>query len=372
MKDNFLYTVKFLFAPIIATCILLFANPYDNFKGIESFGLFFVVFVLVPILDFIFPPSIINPSTREEEEDIRKNKFFDMLVWIILPIQLLSVGMFLIEFHQRYNSESTLTLLGWTLSTGLLCGILGINVGHELGHRVNSWQRFIGKALLWTSLRMSFYIEHNWGHHQHVSTDADPASAKRNEMVYSFIPKSIFKTWLNSWVIQRNLLKKANKSFFSIYNDVLWYTIIQWGTLLAITIIFDWQTTLAFVCASFIGMSLLELVNYIEHYGLRREKDSNGKYERTLPIHSWNSNHAFSGAVLFNLSRHSDHHYIASRPYQILRNYDTVPNMPNGYAGMIVLSLFPPLWFYLMNKKVDQVMNLNKKGFTPTTMDSYA
>lgn len=357
MKNDYLYIWKFVNTPVIVLFVLLVINPYESFKGIYSYGLVFFIFGIVPLLDFLSPNSSVNPASTENE--LRKNKLFDILVLSILPIQLISIVIFLIEFHKRYETESVVTLIGWGVTTGIFCGIYGINVGHELGHRVKSWQRFAGKALLFTSLRMSFYIEHNWGHHAHVSTEKDPASAKRNEIVYFFVPKSIFKTWLNSWFIQRKLLKKRNASFFSIYNDILWYTIIQWGAIGLVAFVFDWQTALAFIGVAFVGMTLLELTNYIEHYGLRRNK-KNGKYERVLPIHSWNSNHSFSSAVLFNLSRHSDHHFISSKPYQILKSHDAAPNLPNGYAGMIVLALIPPLWFYVMNKKVDQIMSLEE------------
>ena len=381
MKNSFLYKAKFFLAPLVfiwfhfGSALVInsqfinsfidtrrFINHFYFEDGIKAFFIPFFIFVIVPIFDMITPPSKLNPSSKKEERELIESKIFDILVWFILPLQIAIISQFLIQFHANYSVESPLTLIGWVLSVGMSCGILGINVGHELGHRTNSWQRFVGKALLWTSLRMSFYIEHNWGHHTDVSTDKDPASAKRNEIVYLFIPKSIFKTWLNSWKIQKDLLKKRNVSFFSIYNDVFWYHIIQWGTLIAIALIFNWQTSLAFLGTSLVGMALLELVNYIEHYGLRREINENGKVERVMPIHSWNSNHSISGAVLFNLSRHSDHHYIASRPYQILRNYDTTPNMPTGYAGMIVLSLFPPLWFNLMNKKIDKLMSKENKN----------
>ena len=369
MKDSFIYKAKFFLAPVFLFTAHNIFSPYHA-KGLLTFVPIYFIFGLIPILDIIFPKSTINPSSKDEEIALSNNILFDILVWSALPIQLFFMFDFLQEFSANYKNQSVLTLLGWITTLGITCIIFGINVGHELGHRSNSWQRFIGKALLWTSLRMSFYIEHNWGHHTNVSTDKDPASAKKNEWVYTFIPKSIFMTWLNSWEIQRKLLKSRKASFFSIYNDVLWYTFIQWGTIIAIALVYDWQTAVGFVLAALFGMVVLECVNYIEHYGLRRTIGENGQPERVLPIHSWNSDHSFSGAGLFNLSRHSDHHYISSRPYQILRNYETVPNMPAGYAGMVVLSLVPPLWFYVMNKRVDAVLSSYNRNQAPTTMES--
>lgn len=361
-----LYIAKFFLAPTIIPIVLLTA--FSHLNWISYLGLLFV-FVVVPILDLIFPKSTVNPTSTEEEESIIRNKIFDYLVWLMLPLMLFLWSIFIYTLKSNPNA-SLFTIMGWTASMGMACGILGINVGHELGHRITNWQRFVGKALLWTSLRMTFYIEHNWGHHKEVSTSEDPASARKGEIVWSFIPRSIFLTWLNSWRIQKKLLEGRNKGFFSIYNDVFWFTIIQWSTVIGIFVAFGIKAGIAFLGACLIGMILLEMVNYIEHYGLRREKNAKGRYERTLPIHSWNSDHAFSGAALFNLSRHSDHHYIASRPYQILRNFDNAPNMPTGYAGMIVVSWFPSLWFAIMHPMIDRIKNnkVDKRSFTPFTV----
>ncbi len=164
------------------------------------------------------------------------------------------------------------------------------------------------------------------------------------------------------------LIKNRGLGFFSIYNDVFWYTVIQWSTIFTVFYLGGLKVGLVYLGACITGWVLLEMVNYIEHYGLRREKNKNGKYERTLPIHSWNSNHRTSSIALFNLSRHSDHHYIASKPYQILRNFDNVPNMPTGYAGMVVLSWFPPIWFLIMHPIIDKLEKHHKEHFTPHTI----
>jgi alkane 1-monooxygenase len=365
MLKNPLYTLKFFLAPILLPLSFYISLTHTN---VLAFHTVFMVFGFIPLMDIIIPKSVINPIDLAEEKALKDKIIFDILVWVALPIQLFCLGFFLVHFKANYASVSVYTQIGWIAAMGICAGVLGINVGHELGHRIGSWQRYVGKALLWTSLRMHFYIEHNWGHHRDVSTPHDPASAQKNELVYTFIFKSLFKTWLNSWAIQKELLTKRKVGFFSIYNDVFFYTIIQWSTIFIVFMIFGVYTGVAYLMAMLGGMLLLELVNYIEHYGLRREKDEKGRYERTLPIHSWNSDHSFSGAALFNLSRHSDHHYIPGRTYQILRNYTTTPNMPTGYAGMILLSLIFPLWFFVMNKKVSEIAQQSNKDFS---MDSY-
>jgi alkane 1-monooxygenase len=201
---------------------------------------------------------------------------------------------------------------------------------------------------------MHFFIEHNRGHHKNVSTDEDPASSRYGETVYSFYFRTISGSWLSAWHLEAERLKKANQGFWTWHNEMLRFQIIQIAFVAAIYAVFGTQTMLFFLASAAIGCLLLETVNYIEHYGLRRQKNGN-RYERTLPIHSWNSNHPIGRLVLLELSRHSDHHYIANRKYQLLRHFDDSPQMPTGYPGMMLLALCPPLWFRVMHKKIKNI-----------------
>jgi alkane 1-monooxygenase len=135
---------------------------------------------------------------------------------------------------------------------------------------------------------------------------------------------------------------------------MLVYQVIQAAIVICIFFVFDWQVMLWFLGSSTIGILLLETVNYIEHYGLKRKKVGNAYYEKVMPIHSWNSNHTLGRLLLLELTRHSDHHYMASRKYQVLRHFDESPQMPTGYPGMILLAFIPPLWFYVMHKQIDK------------------
>jgi alkane 1-monooxygenase len=238
---------------------------------------------------------------------------------------------------------------------GLLCGTFGINVGHELGHRKNKFEQFLAKASLLSSLYMHFFIEHNKGHHKNVATKDDPNSARKGELIYFFYFRTIIFSYIGAWKIANEDVKKKGHSIFSFYNEMLLYQLVQLGSILSIYFIFGSTITLYFLAAAAIGIALLETVNYIEHYGLSRKEIAAGKYERTLPQHSWNSNHVIGRLMLFELSRHSDHHYLASRKYQVLRHSDEAPQMPTGYPGMMILSLIPPLWFYVMNKKIEEL-----------------
>ena len=209
--------------------------------------------------------------------------------------------------------------------------------------------------LLLTSLYMHFYIEHNKGHHKRVATPEDPSSARYGEWLYAFYFRSVIFSYISAWEIAGNDVKKKGRSVFSFYNEMIRFHFIQFLFVAAIWIIFGWFACLCFLVAAVIGFLLLETVNYIEHYGLQRKSTGDGKYERAMPAHSWNSDHVIGRLFLFELSRHSDHHYLASRKYQVLRHHDDSPQMPTGYPGMMLLSLFPPLWFIVMNNRVKKI-----------------
>lgn len=235
---------------------------------------------------------------------------------------------------------------------GLLCGTFGINVAHELGHRVNKFEQILAKALLATSLYIHFFIEHNKGHHKNVATPEDPSSARYNEPVYTFYFRTIILSYISAWKIANSDCSKKNLSPFSIQNEMIQAHFIQIVLIGIIYFFFGWLICLYFIAAAFIGIALLETVNYIEHYGLQRKQTDAGKYERTMPRHSWNSNHTLGRIMLFELSRHSDHHYQSSRKYQILKHHEDAPQLPTGYPGSMILAMIPPLWFFVMNKKV--------------------
>jgi alkane 1-monooxygenase len=250
------------------------------------------------------------------------------------------------------SSQSNVDTLGSIIGMGLLCGAFGINVAHELGHRTNKFEQFLAKSLLLSSLYMHFFIEHNKGHHKHVATPNDPSTAKFKQTVYAFWIQTFIGTYLSAWHIAIEDAKKKKGFLPTIFNEMMLFQIIQLGLVLLIFINFGITITAYFILAAFLGAILLESVNYIEHYGLQRAKGQEQQFERVQPHHSWNSNHIIGRLMLFELSRHSDHHYLASRKYQILRNLDEAPQMPTGYPGMIILSLFPPLWFKVMHQQM--------------------
>lgn len=316
-------------------------------------------YVLIPLLELFIPPNAHNMS-KVEEDLAKDDPLYDWMIYLTVPIQvgLLIAFLFVIGDPQLLWWE-TAGLIG---SMGLLCGTYGINVGHELGHRVKKHERFLAKTSLLTSLYMHFYIEHNRGHHKLVSTELDPASARYGEAVYPFWLRSVRDGYLSAWKLEAQRLRKKNLLAFSHHNEMLRFQLIQLTTVIAIGLLFSWTVALYFVLAAISGILTLETVNYIEHYGLQREKTSSGNYERVQPHHSWNSNHVMGRLMLFELSRHSDHHYLASRKYQILKDYPEAPQMPTGYPGMMLLSLIPPLWFRVMHHQLEELNTLKLRS----------
>ncbi|WP_339916204.1 alkane 1-monooxygenase [Yeosuana marina] len=344
MKD-----LKYLAALTIP--LVAFTGLY--YKGVFSFLTPVYAFVIIPVLELIFPIDNSNVTDVESKNRL-KNRLFDWLLYLNLPIVygLLIYALMII----KQTPLETYEFVGLIISIGIVLGVNGINVAHELGHRQTTNERFLGKLLLLPSLYMHFYIEHNYGHHLHAATKEDPATSRYNQTVYSFWITSIFRQYVSAWKIQKKLLKNNKLSFLSLKNDMLWYVCLQTMYLLIVSLVFGYLGLLFALSSAITGFILLETVNYIEHYGLLRLKTESGRYERVKKIHSWNSNHVIGRIVLYELTRHSDHHYKTSKKYQILDCHDESPQMPYGYPTSMVLAMVPPIWFRVMNKRVPREM----------------
>lgn len=331
--------------PLVALCSIWL-------QGIYAFLTPLYVFGFIPFVELFTPASEEN---LDDDSRLSKSvkKIFNWLLYINLPI---IYGILFFALHTITTSTPHLyEVIGIIISTGIVLGANGINVGHELGHRFTE-ERFIAKALLLPSLYMHFYVEHNFGHHQKAATKDDPATAALNQSLYMFWFTSAIGQYLSAWKIQLSLLKQYKRSFFSIKNDMFWYQLI---TLLYLSLIFYFfgiTGLFTIISCGIVGFLLLETINYIEHYGLVRKKTVSGRYERVREIHSWNSNHLLGRILLFELTRHSDHHYRASKKYQLLNHHDASPQLPFGYPTSMVLSFFPPIWFKLMNKRIPDQM----------------
>ncbi|MFN4081085.1 MAG: alkane 1-monooxygenase [Saprospiraceae bacterium] len=338
--------LKYLLAyllPLVAALNLIYPQMSPWSVVILAFG-------IVPLLEWLLPASKDN-----FEEPIERQKagmrLFDYLLWLNVPL----IFGVLYGYFRLVASDDALSpayLAGLTLSAGIVLGANGINVAHELGHRAKVWEQRLAQLLLMPSLYMHFFIEHNRGHHKHVATDRDPASARRGEWVYAFWIRSIAGGWRSAWQLERRRLTQAGLPFWSARNAMLRYLLIQAAWLGAVYAFFGAKALLGAVAVALISVLLLETINYIEHYGLRRNLLDNGRYEPVSPRHSWNSNHEVGRILLYELTRHSDHHYKSSRKYQILRHIDESPQLPFGYPAAMLAALVPPLWFWIMDKRM--------------------
>lgn len=321
-----------------------------HYTGIVAWGPVIFGFAVIPILELLIKPNHANLDAAEEAM-AKNDPYYDWILYLIVPIQYMVLYQFLA--HVQDANITTFDRVGRIMVMGLMCGVMGINTGHELGHRINRMEQVLARMLLLTSLYMHFFIEHNRGHHKYVGTPQDSSSARRNEPLYFFWYRSITGVYRKAWQIAAEEQHKESKTL--LHNEMLHYQLIQLLFCLGIAIAFGIAVLGYFLIAACIGILLLETVNYIEHYGLYRQSLGNGKYERAMPCHSWNSDHLLGRIMLFELSRHSDHHYLASRKYQLLRYHKGSPQLPTGYPGSMILAMLPPLWFKVMNKKIDNL-----------------
>ena len=309
-----------------------------------------LVYGLIPLLDGVVgeddsnPPDSIMPTLAGE-------KYYRYVVYAAIPVQYASFvfGTYLavrgdLQWHQ---------LLGLFFSVGMTSG-LAINVGHELGHQTSPLERWLAKIALAPVMYGHFYVEHNRGHHVRVATPEDPASSRFGETFYEFLPRCVYGSIKSAWEIEARRLRKKGKSAWSLENDNLQAWAVTVALFGGMALWLGWWALPFMILQGAYGGSLLEVVNYLEHYGLQRRKREDGSYERCQPHHSWNSNHTATNIFLYHLQRHSDHHANPTRSFQTLRNFEGVPRLPNGYAGMILAAYVPFVWFRLMDPRVVQ------------------
>lgn len=303
--------------------------------GVWSPGSIYVAFVALPILELILPPGRDAPVAAEEAAR-SESRFFDILLYLNLPVLYGTIVYFLYVVTTR--DLSGWETAGMVCNVGLLIGSIGINVGHELGHRTKVYEQRIAQALLLPGLYMHFFIEHNRGHHRHVATPLDPATSRRGQSVYAFWLRSVALSYVDAWKLDSKLMLRF-QLITLVYLGLIAYFFGGAGLALALA-------------AGVFGFLMLETVNYIEHYGLVRQQSASGRYEAVQPHHSWNSDHELGRILLYELTRHSDHHFKSTRKYQILRSHQQSPQLPTGYPGCMLLSLAPPLWFAIMDPRV--------------------
>lgn len=332
--------------------LLLFAAPVllvagQRLGGGWNLATVIGLFLLVPLTDLALG---IDETSTEAAGVANARLSFRAITWLAVPVQVGIVCWSAAEaarcgFHGA-------TLAAFLLSTGVTTGTVGITIAHELVHRRSRFERVLGEILLATVCYMHWGLEHLAGHHRFVATPLDPASARFGESLYVFLPRSIGGSYRSAWSIECRRLRRLGLAPWHVRNRMVWFTLCP--SLLAALLgsVFGLAAALFFLAQSAIAIVLLEVVNYVEHYGLSRRPLGDGRFERVSELHSWNASHRFSNRGLFNLQRHSDHHLEAGRPYELLRHHPRSPQLPMGYGAMVLVALVPPLWRWVMDARV--------------------
>lgn len=347
--------LKYLMAYVIPLSAL-FAIYWG---GVYSYLTVMVAFVFIPIIELFTKNDTGNLSEPEIKNKLASH-YFDALLYLNLIWVFGILIYFAITLQQ--GGLTTTEIAGLTLSVGIMLGSNGINVAHELGHKSGFMPQTAAKLLLLPNLYMHFIIEHNYGHHLKVGTPEDPATSRYKEFIFTFWIRSITQSLISAWQIETNRLKKAGQPTWSYQNAILRFAFYQILYVVALTLIFSPFVAAMLVLSGLTGILLLESINYVEHYGLVRRVLPNGKYERVETFHSWNSDHEAGRIMLYELTRHSDHHYKANKKYQVLNHYDESPQLPYGYPTSILIALCPPLWFNIMNPKVEEWRKIHLEG----------
>jgi alkane 1-monooxygenase len=297
----------------------------------------FIGLVIFPLLDLLLGEG--EESNPEDASPV----FFDAVLYMHVILQFIAIASFI---NYVLSDPEYIFLILSTMSTGLSTGISGIVVAHELIHR-KGFPKYCGYFLLWTTSYMHFESEHVRGHHKYVGTDLDPASAKAEHGLQYFVVTTIPKQFVDSWKIE---MRRSN-SF--IFHRAAMFLLIELCTLVGLYFVFDSIILIeAFIVHCAVAIYLLEYVNYIRHWGLRREIE-----DKITPQISWQSNARLSRYVLVELTRHSDHHLFANRPYHLLRSYGDAPNLPSGYFACFYLAQIPIIWRKVMSKRLPSKTN---------------
>ncbi|WP_019343982.1 MULTISPECIES: alkane 1-monooxygenase [Mycolicibacterium] len=310
-----------------------------------------LTFAVVPILDHIVGTDRSSPSDAGYV-DLERDHWYRWVTYLYLPNQYLSLifACWLVS-GGGWVVMSDVDRVGLMVTVGIVGGI-GINAAHELGHKNARRERRLSKIALAQTCYGHFFVEHNRGHHVRVATPDDPASALMGQNVYRFMGRSVIGGLRSAWALESRRFTRLGQSPWTLKNNVLNSWLMSVALFAGLAVWFGPVVLPMLGGQAIVGICLLESVNYIEHYGLRREVLPSGRYERVSARHSWNSNTLVTNVFLFHLQRHSDHHANPQRRYQQLRSVQEAPQLPAGYGTMLVLSLIPPLWRRVMDPRV--------------------
>ena len=317
--------------------------------GAAWFPLLFL-FVLLPLADYAIGRDASNPADADAIDALEAKPWYRLLTLAALPVQWALLAWSAWAFTAL--PLGPLGQAGWILSQGIVSGTFAITVAHELIHKRGRLEPWAGGLLLASGGYGTFKVEHVRGHHVHVATPNDASSAPRGMAVYPFIARALRGNAAHAWWLEASRLRALGLPSLHWRNELLWWSgcTLLLGAGLGLWL--GWAGAAFFAAQALLAICTLETINYIEHYGLRRQRTTEGRYERPTHLHSWNSNHLLSNLMLFQLQRHSDHHESARRRYQALVHHDASPQLPGGYALMFLLALCPPLWFRVIDPRV--------------------
>lgn len=308
----------------------------------------FFVYGVAPALDWMLGTDTSNPP-ESAVPGLEADPYYRRVTFALVP--LLWAAFIGAAWFSQVAGITWVGLLGLIISTGGVGGFC-INLGHEIGHKRAPLERWLAKLILAPTFYGHFTIEHNRGHHRDVATPQDPASSRMGESIWRFVWREMPGAWRRAWALERERTRMDGQAFWSWHNEILQAAAITVALWAALCVWLGPQVLVFLVLASLWSNFQLTSANYIEHYGLLRQQDANGRFETCKPQHSWNSNHVFSNWATFHLQRHSDHHAHPLRRYQSLRHFDEAPQLPSGYFGMFPIAYVPPLWFAVMDKRL--------------------
>lgn len=303
---------------------------------------------IIPALDKMVGTDTSNPPTSAIDQ-LEKDKYYSVIVKAFIPAQYAAT--FLGAWLAGRKNTPASDYLGLTLTVGAINGI-AINTGHELSHKHDRLDRILSMVALAPTGYTHFAVEHPFGHHKRVATPEDPASSRMGESFWKFLPRTVIGGFKSAYDIEKRRLERKGKSFWCLENELLQGWAMSAGVFAAAAVVGGRRSIPFLVGQAAYGASLLEVINYVEHYGLKRRQDENGKYERTQPEHSWNSNQVVTNLFLYQLQRHSDHHAHPTRSFQALRHFEDAPQLPSGYASMLLPAYIPSWWYKIMDERV--------------------
>ncbi len=353
--------------------LLIYRVAPKKMRGLAWIGPI-LIHVVIPMIDRIVGDDKSNPP-EDMIAKLENDPYYANVVKAFIPMQY--IVLFLGAYLYTRKSTPVADKLGLALSVGTMNGI-AINTAHELSHKLNKTDQILSLLSLAPTGYGHFRVEHPYGHHKRVATPEDPASSKMGETFWQFLPRTVIGSFKSAIKIETARLARRGKTFWALENELLQGWAMSAGLYATLIAVFGRKVIPFIAIQAVYGFSLLEVINYVEHYGLLRQKKENGSYERTRPEHSWNSNNVVTNLFLYQLQRHSDHHANPTRSFQALRHFEDTPQLPSGYASMLLPAYIPSIWFKMMDKRVAKHYNgdLSKANILPARrqalMDKYS